>query len=157
MKRNFRLNAISAFIAILCSLSIVGCSKEHQADGTSQQSVQTLTAQAESGDANAQFELAKRYAAGDGVDLNLEAAFTWFKKSAEQNNVPAMVELAKIYYTGAGVTEDDGLSDMWWRKAADAGSAEAQYQMAMNYGYVLRSSIELLGKGQQQEQNAIKF
>lgn len=157
MKRNFRLNAISASIALLCSLVIPGCGQQHQADGAPLQSVQAITAKADSGDANAQIELAKRYASGDGVDLNQEAAFSWFKKAAEQNNLPAMIELAKIYYKGAGVTEDDGLSQMWWRKAAEAGSAEAQYEMSLMYGNVLRSSVFIPGKGQLQEENAANF
>lgn len=156
MKKHRILTGLSTCAALLVSISLIGCGPSNQA-GKSQQEMQSLTTKAEQGDARAQFDLAMKYANGDGVDENQDEAFAWFKKSAEQGNNMAMVELGKMYRAGDGVSQDSAMADMWMKKAADAGNAEAQYRVSMDYGYVLRSSVWILGKGKAQEENSQLF
>ncbi len=156
MKKYNKLNTVAASLAVLLSLSLVGCGNDGQR-GLENKELQTLTAKAQSGDAAAQFDLAKRYANGDGVEQSQEEAFSWFKKSAEQGNASAMYQLATLYSLGDAVSQDSAMADMWMRKSADAGNAEAQFRVSGDYGYVLRSSIWIVGKGQAQDENAKQF
>ena len=50
---------------------------------------------AESGDAEAQYQLGLRYAKGDGVEEDQWEAVDWLRKAAKQGHKPARDELAK--------------------------------------------------------------
>lgn len=156
MKKSHALKGLSVCTALLVLISLIGCGQTEHA-GKSQHEMQTLAAKAEQGDAKTQFDLATRYAKGDGVEVNQDEAFTWFKKSAEQGNDSAMVELAKMYRIGDVVSQDSAMADMWMKKAANAGNAEAQFKVSMDYGYTLRSAVWIIGKGLAQEENAKQF
>lgn len=156
MTKLYKSKALFACTALFAAISIFGCSQNSEIS-SAQNEIQNLTASAEKGDAKAQFELATRYANGNGVEESQETAFQWFKKAAEKGNTSAMVELAKMYRNGDAVNQDSTMADMWIKKAAAAGNAEAQYKESMNYGYAMRSEILILGKGQTQEENAKQF
>lgn len=153
MKKSHVLKGLSACIAFSLSLSLIGCGQTDQAVKT-QREMQGLTAKAEQGDAKAQFDLATRYAKGDGVEENQDTAFLWFKKAAEQGDVTSMIEVATRYSKGLGVKQESDMSKLWWRKAAEAGNSEAQYKYANKLGFSLRSSIWIFGTGETQIQNA---
>jgi len=69
-------------------------------------------------DAEAQFNLAVKYATGDGVPKNDAEAVKWYRKAAEQGEVTAQSNLGAMYHNGDGVPKNDAEAAKWYRKAA---------------------------------------
>lgn len=91
-----------------------------------------LRSQAESGSAQAQFDLGVRYQQGKGVDRDPAMAVGWFRKAAEQGDVPAMINLAAIALGATGSPFDGKSAEEWLRKAlaADPRQVDIYYNMA---------------------------
>ena len=81
---------------------------------------------AESGDAKAQFGLARMYYNGDGITKDDAKAVEWYQKAAEQGNVFAQYKLGEMYDKGEGVSRDAAKAAEWWQKAAAQGNQSAQ-------------------------------
>jgi pentatricopeptide repeat protein len=60
-------------------------------------SLEELVSQAESGDVDAQYELAQKYYNGDEVERNIEKALHWYTKAAEQGDSACQYALACHY------------------------------------------------------------
>jgi len=84
---------------------------------------------AESGDAEAMYELAMSYVRGDGIEKDPDEAFDWLEKAANLGNAKAQHELADIYREEEDFTE----AFQWEQKAAEQGFPEAQYNLAIHY------------------------
>lgn len=65
-------------------------------------------------DAEAQFNLARLYAAGEGIDKDSEQAYLLFTKSAEQNYAPAIRVLAMAHELGQLGQRDDYEKAQHW-------------------------------------------
>ena len=86
--------------------------------------VKKLTALAEKGDANAQFDLGWLYNyGGAGVEKDLKQSFLWHKKSAEQGHVEAQAHLAACYYWERGVKSNYEEAFKWFSKAAKSNKS----------------------------------
>lgn len=86
------------------------------------------------GDADAQFELAKMYARGEGVERDQQTALEWGRKAAEAGNVDAQFTLGGNYYFGNGVKRDYKTAHEWYGKAAAQGDREAKCMLGqMHY------------------------
>src|SRR5438270_1286919 len=96
-------------------------------------SISSLQQRAESGDAQAQFELGRAYEDGKGVPQDDAKAVEWFHKSAEQGNALAENSLGVMYALGRGVTRDREEAVRWYKKAAKQGSAEGIYNVAISH------------------------
>jgi TPR repeat protein len=94
---------------------------------------ETYRKQAENGDPKAQYELAKIYATGDGVETNGTAAVEWFRKAADQGYAPGQTGLGVMYLRGLGVSKDDVEAVRWFRLAADQGDAKGQVNLGGMY------------------------
>jgi TPR repeat protein len=93
-----------------------------------------LKAQAEKGDATAQYRLGTRYRFGfPGVMQDDAEAEKWFRKSADQGNAEGQDGLGFCYRYGLGVTKDDVEAVKWFRKAAEQGYDVAQYNLGYMY------------------------
>ncbi len=92
-----------------------------------------LEKKAESGDANAQLELAKRYFEGDKEHIDYAMSFFWCNKAAAQGNAKAENALGYMYAHGAGVDPDYNQAMRWYKKAADSGVVAAQYNIGVLY------------------------
>src|SRR3989442_349425 len=68
---------------------------------------------AESGNDNAQYDLALLYYNGEGTEKNLEKAFYWYQKAAENGNNSAQYNLASLYHSGEG-TEKNLEKAFYW-------------------------------------------
>jgi exopolysaccharide/PEP-CTERM locus tyrosine autokinase len=90
------------------------------------------------GDADSQYQLGVAYAAGAGVEQNLEDAFRWFVKAAGHDQSDAQYRLGLAYEQGLGVAIDLEKAKTWFNNSAELGNAEAQFTLALIY---------LLGKG----------
>jgi TPR repeat protein len=101
-----------------------GCAFDHSAQ---------VLRRAKSGNPQAQYELGKCYASGDGVSQDLFQAAIWYARSAEQNHTEAQYEMARCYDEGAGVLKDDEAAQQYYTPAAEKGHALAQYYLARTY------------------------
>ncbi|NGZ26693.1 MAG: sel1 repeat family protein [Magnetococcales bacterium] len=102
---------------------------------------------ADAGDAEAQYQVAVRYAEGEGVGKNPEEAAKWFQKSADNGDVDAMVMMGILFENGQGVKKDLSQAAQWYEKAAQRGHSEGQYYIAMMYAYGQGVKKDLLQAG----------
>lgn len=97
-------------------------------------------------DAQAQFELGKRYCNGDGVPKDYTEAMRWFRKAAEQGHAEAQWSLGNLYkYADNGIHPNLIEAVKWFRKAAEQGHLYAQFEVGDCYYYgrgVKRSYID---------------
>ena len=93
-----------------------------------------LTRQAaEQGDAEAQYNLGRMYANGEGVPQDDAEAARWYRLAADQGDASAQYALAGMYAYGRGVPQDEAEAVRWYRLAADQGDAGAQFFLAGMY------------------------
>ena len=92
-----------------------------------------VRAEAEKGDAIAQYNLGICYANGQGVAKDYVEAVKWFRKAAEQNFAQAQFILGGRYGLGEGVAKDEAEAVKWYRKAAELNLAQAQYSLGACY------------------------
>lgn len=90
-------------------------------------------AEANQGDAIAQFNLGVIYENGEGVPENDAEAVKWYRKAADQGLADAQYNLGLMYSSGEGVPENDAQAVRWYRKAADQGDAMAQTNLGLMY------------------------
>jgi TPR repeat protein len=90
---------------------------------------------AELGDVEAQYNLGVMFDEGAGVEQDLSAAATWFRKAAEQGFVDAQTNLGIMYYHGQGVRRDVAEAAHWFHMAASQGDEESA-------GYLLRLAAD---------------
>ena len=85
-------------------------------------------AEAEKGNAIAQFILGFMYENGEGVSQDYKKAEKWYHKAAEQGDTDAQYNLGELYDNDSlGVTHDYVMSHMWFTIAGVSG-----YQDALN-------------------------
>ena len=85
---------------------------------------------AESGDAQAQFNIGCRYWwGGYGLEVDKRKALDWWLKAAEQGHAKAQFNYALTYAKGNDVGMDLGLAAKWYRRAAAQGFAAAQFNL----------------------------
>lgn len=124
-----------------------------------------LTRKAESGDANAQYNLGEYYYKNAAQFNDRTLAFRWYSKAAKQGHSDAQFELAKLYYLGLETKEKKKDSDTYgeyetitvvpqnsrlalnfYRKAAEQGHPDAQYQLSEFYFNGLEMTEEIKGE-----------
>ncbi|MEP6958562.1 MAG: tetratricopeptide repeat protein [Nitrospirota bacterium] len=88
---------------------------------------------AEQGDTNAQNNLARMFANGQGVPLDYRKAVQWYRKAAIQGNAEAQEALGVMYVQGRGVQQDAQEAVKWYSRAARRGNAEAQFSLGLMY------------------------
>lgn len=93
---------------------------------------ETTQAQADRGNADAQFRLGLKYA-NDGGTQDYAQAAQWYLKAAEQSHSLAQFNLGVMYARGQGVPQDDAQSVTWIRKAAHQGDAGAQFALGVKH------------------------
>lgn len=84
-----------------------------------------LKAQAEQGDAVAQFDLAMCYAEGKGVTQNKAEAVKWWTQAARQKVAAAAAYLGDSYRHGDGTRVDPYVAYVWYSVAVINGSTSA--------------------------------
>ena len=91
-----------------------------------QETVAEVWAKAEQGDAEAQSNLAIRYATGRGVPQDDAEAVRWFRLAADQGDGEAQANLAIMYLDGRGVPQNDVTAYMWFDLAATRSTGEVR-------------------------------
>uniref|UniRef100_UPI002A0A34FA tetratricopeptide repeat protein n=1 Tax=Psychrobacter sp. HII-4 TaxID=1569264 RepID=UPI002A0A34FA len=100
--------SLTTVLALSTGLAISACSAESANEAT-QYSVQSIEnsdsrdfesvyAEANQGDPQAQFQLGSMYENGEGVSQDKTKAADWYRKSAEQGFADGQNALAKLYY-----------------------------------------------------------
>lgn len=69
----------------------------------------------------------------DQIEIDVVAAFEWFKAAAVKNHVSSMAELALCYELGCGVEQDDSEALEWYTKAADKGCSPSHYSVGEHF------------------------
>jgi GAF domain/PilZ domain/Sel1 repeat len=90
-----------------------------------------VRAQAERGDANAEFELGAKYASGEDVPQNYAEAVKWFTQAADQGNVLAAATLGAFYWAGRGLPQDYVSAYTWSTIAKEGGDEASKYRVAI--------------------------
>jgi putative methionine-R-sulfoxide reductase with GAF domain len=88
---------------------------------------------ADAGDSTAQYEMALRYADGEGVPQNYRDAMAWFAKAAANGNDNAQWRLGLGYIEGIGVPHDERKAVVWFKRAANHGNIRAQNALSDLY------------------------
>lgn len=122
--------------AVLCALfSSVHAAAETtiQEDYIWQERFNERLAAAQSGDAEAQFNIGEMFEKGSGVPIDLKRAFVWFERAAKQKHQKARFKLAYMYYRGEGTTSNPGKAFKLMESLAKGGYVRAQYYLGMMY------------------------
>ena len=95
--------------------------------------VNRLLNRADAGDSTAQYEMALRYADGEGVPQNYRDAMAWFAKAAANGNDNAQWKLGLGYIKGIGVPHDERKAVVRFKRAANHGNIRAQNALSDLY------------------------
>jgi TPR repeat protein len=88
---------------------------------------------AQAKDPVAEYDLARRYATGMGVRLDIREAAIWLERAAEHAHTRAQLELGMASLKGEGALQDFAAALKWLSRAAEGGNAEAQYHLGLMY------------------------
>lgn len=110
-------------LLVLSTLLLAPNSALDAADADVDRALAAARAQAEAGDAVAQFSLGSLtyFGAQDTAQ-----GIAWIQKAAAQQFAPAEFHMGQAHDFGFGVAQDDRQALAWYRRAADHGSAPAQ-------------------------------
>jgi len=91
----------------------------------------SLRHSAANGDASAQYEVARRFGLGQGVEQDFEKAVMWYMQAAAQGFAPAQYRLATLYERGRGVEKSLQRAQVWYQRAAQLGNIKAMHNLAV--------------------------
>ena len=95
--------------------------------------VAEVKAQAEAGDADAQFNLGLTYYHGQGVRQDYAEARRWYEKAVAQGHPQAQLNLGVMYSQGQGVRQNLVEARRLYEMAASQGNAQAQFNLGVMY------------------------
>ena len=90
------------------------------------ETIASLRAAAEQGDAQTQYRLGIIYETGQDVAQDHAEAARWLHMAAERGNAPAQNSLGGMYTVGLGVTRDHAEAYAWLSTAAAQGQSRAE-------------------------------
>lgn len=93
---------------------------------------QKMLADAEAGDAEAQFQVAWLFLNGEGTAPNPEEAAKWYRKAADQGHTKAQVAMGWAFLSGTmGLSQDEAEAKKWCLKAAEQNDARGQHALGL--------------------------
>ena len=139
---NVRISVIAVCLSIPLAYGQTNALQQAQnaeAAGDYALAVKLYTPLAESGNADAQFNLAELIDEGKGALEDERVALRWYRLAANQGHAAAQSTLGSFYLVGRGVDLDFGQALKWCRMAAAVGDAQAQFNLGWMYsmGYGL--------------------
>jgi localization factor PodJL len=108
-----------------------GASTSIVADSPPRGSAGDLLARAQTGDPEAQFELAAHYAEDSAATGKLALAAQWYEKAAQQGHAVAEYRLASLYEKGRGVAKDIERAKDLYQRAAEKGNIRAMHNLGV--------------------------
>ena len=131
-KSNFQ-NRLCGLILSL-ALAVATAISAHAADAKID--LEALTKKAESGDRQAQYDLAMVYDSGkDEIPRNVKLGAEWFLKAAQQGHTEAQFAIGQCYFYGRGVPRDKVLGVEWYHQAALKDHRQATYALGECYSF----------------------
>lgn len=100
-----------------------------------------LQAVADEGDVAAYAPLADLYMIGQGVRLDEERAFAYYKKAAQSGDGDSQFKLFSLYRQGKGVSQNEQRARFWLEEAAKQGHGDACFRLG----------TDLLSEGKNEE------
>jgi len=101
--------------------------------GNFKQAVEVYQKAAETGNAEAQFDIGYAYYTGEGTERDYTTAAMWFKRSAKQKFAKALYNLAYCYMNGRGVPRDYDKAYNLLLESAETNYKRAQLTLADCY------------------------
>jgi anti-anti-sigma factor len=101
--------------------------------GLDERTAEAYRSDADAGNAEAQYQLARCYDEGRGVEQNAADAFAWYMKAAEQGHPEAEYSVGRSHSFGIHVPQNYDKALVWYRRAADRGHPEAQYILGVSH------------------------
>lgn len=95
--------------------------------------VERLRADAERGDAEAQYNLGLRHYHGLFAPQDYAQALQWYEAAAKQGHAAGQFSLGVMHAHGQGGPQDYAQARQWWELAAKQGHASAQYNLGVMY------------------------
>ena len=89
--------------------------------------------QAEQGNAESQYNIGNMYTKGNGTNMDVGQAVSWYEKAASQGHIKAAYKLGLAHYEGSGVRKNGKQARKWFTVAAENGYAPAQYYLGKIY------------------------
>lgn len=120
---------VVAFVTVTLSMGSLNASSSPSIDP----SFQALVAEAEAGNAAAQFSLGLIFHTGQGTDKNIERAMYWYTKAAMQGFSEAQFRIGLLYDNGREISANNNQAFKWYRKAAKQGHADSQALLGKMY------------------------
>jgi TPR repeat protein len=77
------------------------------------------------------FQLAVRFMAGVGGQVNVRAGVKWYRRAAEAGFVGALTVLGNCYAGGRGVEKDAQSAAEWYRLAAAADTSSHESRLCL--------------------------
>lgn len=96
-------------------------------------SIRKLIQAAESGDTEAQYQLAATLATGDGAEKDTEKAAYWYRKATAKKHREAMYNLGLMYILGETRRGTREKGHAYVQEAADLGSWDANWYLGQVY------------------------
>jgi len=93
------------------------------------QDLPTVQAAAQNGVAEAQFRLAGRYVAANGVEGSLTEALRWYEAAGTNGHAEAAYNLGTIYDYGLGTSADPSRAIEWYERASQRGHNGAKERL----------------------------
>ena len=122
-----KLRIASFLLFVLCA-GVQLCAEQIDTN-----SISSIRAKAESGDAHSQSILGWKYEYGVGVNQDYAEATKWYRLAAEQGDTASEYNLGAMYAHGVGVSQSYDEAAKLLRKAAEQGLAVAQKDFGLCY------------------------
>jgi hypothetical protein len=88
---------------------------------------------ADTGDAEAAFQLGLLADLGEGMPSDPVVAYCWYQRAADAGHAAAEFNVAVMQDSGRGVRHDTASAAGWYARAAARGNARAQYNLGLLY------------------------
>lgn len=97
------------------------------------ETLRRLLAQAQAGDAQAQYRCGAMLYQGEETDPDPAAALYWLEQAARQGHADAQCNCGTFYYNGIGTDPDPAQALLWYEQAAQQGNCAAQFNCGLLY------------------------
>ena len=118
------LTVLRHVLLLLFTMLLAACS--HPVGQLFSDPLETITGQAEKGDAQSQLYLAHLLEEGAGVARDSKAAASWYSKSSVLGNPKAAYGLAGMHLAGTAAPENESMTVRLLFAAAEKGDSRAQ-------------------------------
>jgi TPR repeat protein len=128
------VSSVWAVVAAIACAAMLGCDRpDNEMGGREAWPVDDLQNAANNRDAEAQFELGKKYFRGVGVASDKEAGFQLIREAAQSGLVGAQLLLSSLHGMGEGTAKNEKEAVAWLQKAANQGNVKAQSLLGQMY------------------------